>query len=402
MDNNVAHFLQGIFRDALSLNFVYLLPPYTDLSSVDIHLRHGLQSTETLYNAFFERFQSVEYGYFYVLRDRFFLNYIVVRLYENRGGIVSIGPYLETKVDDELINRIASLNGLDYSSAETIRAYLQQFPTFSNKLKLISTLMDVLQFVNPPTVNFEERNICLYDDTQESALYRPSDDFQTYVKTVETRYAIEEELISNVAEGNLTKALATSRRFMALPLEQALPDSLTDHKILLYSVNNLLRKAAQRGEVHPIYLHELSTKYRKRIDNLNSMQEVQRCHEAMLHDYCQLVKEKSRIRFSPLVRNALNIIDLNVSEPITLSILSEQMNVNASYLSKVFSAEVGMPITEYVNTRKVQTAAKMLDTTSMQIQEVASYVGINDLNYFSKMFKKYTGSTPSKYRKVKS
>lgn len=262
--------------------------------------------------------------------------------------------------------------------------------------------MDILHFINPPTVNFEEKSIRLYEDEQEATDYRPIDDFQTYVKTVETRYNIEEELMGNVAEGNLTKALATSRRFMALPLEQAVPDSLTDHKILLHTVNFLLRKSAQRGEVHPVYLHELSTEYRKRIDNLNSMQEVQRCHEALLRDYCQLVKEKSRIRFSPLVRNALNIIDLNVSEPITLSILSEQMNVNASYLSKVFSAEVGMPITEYVNTRKVQTAAKMLDTTSMQIQEVASYVGINDLNYFSKMFKKYTGSTPSKYRKVKS
>jgi YesN/AraC family two-component response regulator len=47
----------------------------------------------------------------------------------------------------------------------------------------------------------------------------------------------------------------------------------------------------------------------------------------------------------------------------------------------------------------VQTAAKMLDTTSIQIQEVASYVGINDPNCFSKIFKKHTGSAPSKYRK---
>jgi YesN/AraC family two-component response regulator len=60
---------------------------------------------------------------------------------------------------------------------------------------------------------------------------------------------------------------------------------------------------------------------------------------------------------------------------------------------------LGMPVTENVNTRKVQTAAKMLDTTSIQIQEVASYVGINDPNCFSKIFKKHTGSAPSKYRK---
>ena len=187
---------------------------------------------------------------------------------------------------------------------------------------------------------------------------------------------------------------------MALPLEQAIPDSLTDHKILLYTVNNLLRKAAQQGEVHPVYLHELSTEYRRRIDGLSSMRDIQRCHESMLRDYCHLVQEKSRIRFSPLIRNVLNTIDFNIGETITLSDLAKKMNVNASYLSKLFSAEVGMPLTEYVNSHKIQAAVKQLDATSMQIQEVAAYVGITDLNYFSKMFKKYTGTTPSQYRKA--
>ena len=302
-------------------------------------------------------------------------------------------------MDDALISRIATLNGLDYSSAEAIRSYLAQFPIFPNKLKLISTLVDVLQFLGSPKVDFEERSLRLYEDEQDGAAYEPIDDFQTYVKTIEKRYAIEEELLNAVARGNLTKALSTSQRFMALPLEPALPDSLTDHKILLYTVNTLLRKAAQRGEVHPVFLHELSTEYRKRVDNLGSMQEVQRCHEAMLRDYCQLVKEKSRSHFSPMIRTVLNTLDFSIGEPVTLSALAKQMNMNASYLSKVFSAEVGMPVTEYINTRKVQTASKLLATTAMQVQEIASYVGIHDLNYFSKLFKKTTGCTPSQYRK---
>ena len=82
---------------------------------------------------------------------------------------------------------------------------------------------------------------------------------------------------------------------------------------------------------------------------------------------------------------------------VALFVLEKQINVNASYLSKTFRAEVGMPITDYVNARKVETAAKLLCTITMQLAELASYVGVNDLYYFSKMVKKYQGCTPGQY-----
>ena len=73
------------------------------------------------------------------------------------------------------------------------------------------------------------------------------------------------------------------------------------------------------------------------------------------------------------------------------------MNINASYLSNTFRKEIGTTLTDYVRTKRIEYAKKLLETTSLQIQSIAQKCGILDLNYFSKVFKKYTGLTPSEY-----
>lgn len=94
----------------------------------------------------------------------------------------------------------------------------------------------------------------------------------------------------------------------------------------------------------------------------------------------------------------MNYIELNISQGVSLKNLSEELNVNASYLSTVFKKEMGQTVTEYINQRRVEIAILYLNTSSMQIQDIAFRVGICDVNYFSKVFKKITGMTPTKYR----
>jgi YesN/AraC family two-component response regulator len=57
-----------------------------------------------------------------------------------------------------------------------------------------------------------------------------------------------------------------------------------------------------------------------------------------------------------------------------------------------------MPLTEYVNRKRVEYALSLLNTTSLQVQTIAQQCGIMDVNYFTKTFKKYIGMTPTRYR----
>ena len=91
-------------------------------------------------------------------------------------------------------------------------------------------------------------------------------------------------------------------------------------------------------------------------------------------------------------------IDTDLTADLSLYSLAKHLNVNASYLSSLFKKETGSTLTDYVNRKKVRHAAHLLHTTNVQIQAVAQYCGISDVNYFIRIFKKYMGKTPKEYR----
>jgi YesN/AraC family two-component response regulator len=55
-------------------------------------------------------------------------------------------------------------------------------------------------------------------------------------------------------------------------------------------------------------------------------------------------------------------------------------------------------LTEFVNRKRVEYGVLLLNTTSMQVQTIAQHCGISDINYFTRIFKKYIGKTPKEYR----
>ena len=63
-----------------------------------------------------------------------------------------------------------------------------------------------------------------------------------------------------------------------------------------------------------------------------------------------------------------------------------------------FKKETGKTLTDYVNGRRVEYAKKLLKTTNLQVQTVAGLCGIDDVHYFSKMFKNMVGITPKAFR----
>lgn len=91
-------------------------------------------------------------------------------------------------------------------------------------------------------------------------------------------------------------------------------------------------------------------------------------------------------------------IDANLSEDLRLHTLAQKVNVRARYLSSLFKKETGSTLTDYVNQKRVDHAAYLLTDTRLQIQTVAQYCGIMDVQYFSKIFKRITGVTPKEYR----
>ena len=120
----------------------------------------------------------------------------------------------------------------------------------------------------------------------------------------------------------------------------------------------------------------------------------------MARKYSMLAKNYTYGKYSYLIRNVINYIDQHLATELSLSVLAEVFDKNASYLSNAFKKEVGDTLTEYINKARIQASLRYFNMTNMRVADVADAVGISDFGYFSKLFKKHVGVSPREYKKM--
>ena len=98
------------------------------------------------------------------------------------------------------------------------------------------------------------------------------------------------------------------------------------------------------------------------------------------------------------VTAAMDHINANYMNKLTLHEISDKLHVNSSYLSRKFKEKTGMSITDYINNFKIEKAKNLLQSTTIPIVHIAYNLGYTDQNYFTRIFKQFTGQTPSEYR----
>ncbi|HJA93296.1 MAG TPA: AraC family transcriptional regulator [Candidatus Eisenbergiella merdipullorum] len=95
-----------------------------------------------------------------------------------------------------------------------------------------------------------------------------------------------------------------------------------------------------------------------------------------------------------------SIINYNYRDPhFSLRKLSEMLNMNYSYISHVFSDFFSCSFSQHIHSLRIESAKKYLELTDEPITMVANVLGFNDSNYFSAIFKKETGLSPTEWRK---
>jgi len=95
---------------------------------------------------------------------------------------------------------------------------------------------------------------------------------------------------------------------------------------------------------------------------------------------------------------AIELINRYYAEDISLQSVASQINVNASYLSRIFKQETGENFTTYLTRVRIEKAKHYLESGRLRVYEVADRVGYHNYTYFSKIFKKVVGLSPEDYR----
>lgn len=101
---------------------------------------------------------------------------------------------------------------------------------------------------------------------------------------------------------------------------------------------------------------------------------------------------------SDVIRCGLEYINSNFSRPLSLEEIAGNAGISKFHFLREFKLYTGYTVVTYINTLRCEYAKRLLKSTEFSISEVAVLCGYDNLSYFSKTFKKYSGCLPSKFR----
>ncbi|WP_281388075.1 helix-turn-helix domain-containing protein [Puniceicoccus vermicola] len=101
------------------------------------------------------------------------------------------------------------------------------------------------------------------------------------------------------------------------------------------------------------------------------------------------------------VKTAREILDTRYHETLDLSDLAAEIYISADHLRHLFKQNLGESPLHYLIRKRLDVACELLTFTDLPVQEIAAQVGLENPYYFSRLFKKRLGKTPSEYRQEK-
>ncbi|MCD8118933.1 MAG: AraC family transcriptional regulator [Lachnospiraceae bacterium] len=169
------------------------------------------------------------------------------------------------------------------------------------------------------------------------------------------------------------------------------------HKQLI-SLNTMFMMMAFESGVNPLWVHAVSRHYDVMADRIQTPKQAELLIEHMIEDYCDFSLYQGDYTYSDTIQKAIWFLTADPSAKIELEKLAHRLGMSASALSRKFHAETGQTITQYHMTFRIRYAMRLIREMNRTITEVAMQVGFHDASYFSKVFVKYAGQTPTAYR----
>lgn len=157
------------------------------------------------------------------------------------------------------------------------------------------------------------------------------------------------------------------------------------------------------GEYHSVlraaveYYDGREEHYKRRTSTLIHGFLLDVAHNHLLAQSCGQGKNLKKSEM--IAEQLLHYLNQNYAKRLTSSEIAEMFEVNFDYLNRVFANMMGSPIFTYINILRIYNAKQLIATTDLPFSEIAYLVGIEDRYYFSKLFRKMTGMSPTEYYK---
>ncbi len=213
----------------------------------------------------------------------------------------------------------------------------------------------------------------------------------------DSSFIFDEEQLCMLVKSGLREEAARSLDdlFDAMTQDRMDSDTARSHIISVYMA--IIRQG--RPDELPAYMKDLT-----KLTDANTLQAMKQFVKAAADEIATQHYEAKRNKHSTIINKVLAIIQDNLGNPMLSLhwVAGEMLYMNADYLGKLFKKEIGDKFSNYVmKIRMEQAIAWMNESEDVKVFELAERLGFGDNpQYFGQVFKKYTGSTPSEYKKM--
>ncbi|MCR5421707.1 MAG: response regulator [Lachnospiraceae bacterium] len=214
----------------------------------------------------------------------------------------------------------------------------------------------------------------------------------------EANYPIAEErrLFDMTEKGNENEALIAANCFFGWMAENY-ADHIGDIKLkVLEFVLWAEHLAINEGGMEYHFLSR--QEYLPSLLELNTLDEIQQWFVNKIGAACRDVVQSKEKQSSSSVERAKTYISENYSKDISLDEVSREVDISPYYFSKLFKEETGENFIEYLTSVRINKAKQLITGSDMSMKEICTSVGYSDPNYFSRIFKKNVGLTPTEYK----
>ena len=102
---------------------------------------------------------------------------------------------------------------------------------------------------------------------------------------------------------------------------------------------------------------------------------------------------------SPFISEALNYMEANISEELSLEQIAKVLNIDSGYFSRIFKKYTGLNFVQYRNSLRLDNAIKLLQETDKSISDIAFDCGFQNIRTFNRVFIQYTSKSPMEFRR---
>jgi AraC-like DNA-binding protein len=332
----------------------------------------------------------------YYITDALDTHAIILKLDEQ---MVIVGPYLLNKWNDNISKKILKKCGVTLDMLQNYKEYHYGLPVISQKYA-----EDVAELLINNTIGGHVSNPVYIDMASQKAeeLVKQTPEICESFDSVNRRYTFEAQFKNLIRQGEAVEVfrLLENNHDLEAGL-RFLSDSISDKIAGACVFRVLVRQAAIEAGLMPVFVDTLSQEYAQQMHRATSEEQLNNLMRQYIIAFCYAIRKNRRNNYSVYVKRALQYIELQLNQQITVDELCRLNNITRPYFSQLFHNETGKTVKQYITQSRCERAIDLLENSNMPIQEISHYIGYDDTNYFSRVFKKVMKTTPQDYRRAR-